>query len=408
MRLKGHSEMSERSKELSTRINELKSDIKFLNEKLSALKKEMASLKGVEEEYDEARVALQEASFSEIDLEADISLKQREINRLGIELKANIRDLEESNVEARKISLQIEEKEKLILRKEEKEQELYEKFQKFFAERSELEDRKKVLETDIIGFEHTIRSFEEKINNAKILRAQFLAQIDALKEELAAFGEIEFIKAPADQIKEKLQKTQFRLSRLGNVNMRSLDVFDKVAEQCRLIREKVESIEKEKEKIEKIITEIDRKKKKSFMSTLNSINEYFTRNFSQLSNKGEVFLELENKKEPFEGGLNILIRVSRGRYFDITSLSGGEKTLVALALIFSIQEYKPYCFYIFDEIDAALDKRNSELLAALIKKYMTSGQYIIITHNDTLISEATNLYGVSMQENISKVISLKL
>jgi chromosome segregation ATPase len=119
-------------------------------------------------------------------------------------------------------------------------------------------------------------------------------------------------------------------------------------------------------------------------------------------------LELENKKEPFEGGLNILIKVSRGRYFDITGLSGGEKTMVVLSLIFAIQEYKPYCFYIFDEIDAALDKHNSELLAALIQKYMKGGQYIIITHNDTLISEGKNLYGVSMQENISKIISLKI
>ena len=105
-----------------------------------------------------------------------------------------------------------------------------------------------------------------------------------------------------------------------------------------------------------IIAEIDKKKKKSFIITLTAVNEYFTRNFSQLSRKGHVFLELENKKDPFDGGLNILIKVSRGKYFDITSLSGGEKTLVALSLIFAIQEYRPYCFYVFDEIDAALDK----------------------------------------------------
>ena len=190
--------------------------------------------------------------------------------------------------------------------------------------------------------------------------------------------------------------------------MRALEVFDKVEEQVKIIHEKVETIEKEKEKVAKIIEEIDKKKKKSFVKTLEAVNEYFTRNFAQLSRKGSVFLELENKKDPFEGGLNILIKVSRGKYFDITSLSGGEKTLIALALIFAIQEYKPYCFYIFDEIDAALDKHNSELLAALIKKHKTTGQYIIITHNDTLISEASNIYGVSMQENISKIISLKI
>jgi len=81
---------------------------------------------------------------------------------------------------------------------------------------------------------------------------------------------------------------------------------------------------------------------------------------------------------------------------------------VALSLIFAIQEHSPYYFYILDEIDAALDKRNSERLAVLLNKYMQKGQYIIITHNDEVISKATNLFGVSMHEGISKIISLKV
>ena len=182
--------------------------------------------------------------------------------------------------------------------------------------------------------------------------------------------------------------------------------YDKVEEQCLEIEKRVETIDKEGEKIKKIIAQIDRKKKHSFIKTLESVNAYFTRNFSQLSKKGEAFLDLENKKEPFEAGLNIIIKVGKGKYFDVTSLSGGEQTIIALSLIFAIQEYKPYCFYIFDEIDAALDKHNSERLAALIKQHMTSGQYIIVTHNDALITEASLLYGVSMQEGISKILSL--
>ena len=121
-----------------------------------------------------------------------------------------------------------------------------------------------------------------------------------------------------------------------------------------------------------------------------------------------VSLELEDKKEPFNGGVNIIVKTGHGKYFDVTSLSGGEQTLVALSLIFAIQEFKPYAFYILDEIDAALDKRNSERLAELLKKYMQKGQYIVITHNDEIITNATNLYGVSMHEGISKVISLKV
>jgi chromosome segregation protein len=158
----------------------------------------------------------------------------------------------------------------------------------------------------------------------------------------------------------------------------------------------------------KIIEEIDTKKRRAFKRTLKDINDLFSRNFSQLSTKGEATLEPENKEDVFQGGLDILIRVGKGKYFDVTSLSGGEQTLIALSLIFAIQEYRPYCFYIFDEIDAALDKRNSERLASLLKKHMKAGQYLIITHNDALISEATTIYGVSMQEGISKVLSLQV
>jgi len=82
--------------------------------------------------------------------------------------------------------------------------------------------------------------------------------------------------------------------------------------------------------------------------------------------------------------------------------------MVALSLIFAIQELKPYYFYILDEIDAALDKRNSERLATLLKKYMQKGQYIIVSHNDEIITNATNLYGVSMHSGVSKIISLRV
>jgi len=153
---------------------------------------------------------------------------------------------------------------------------------------------------------------------------------------------------------------------------------------------------------------IDVKKKKTFVKTLEELNEIFSKNFSQLSSKGQVFLELENKKAPFEGGVSIIVKTGHGKYFDVKSLSGGEQTLVALSLIFAIQELKPYCFYILDEIDAALDKRNSERLGNLLRKYMQKGQYIIISHNDEIISNATNIFGVSMHDGVSKVVSLKV
>ena len=144
------------------------------------------------------------------------------------------------------------------------------------------------------------------------------------------------------------------------------------------------------------------------MKTFHAINELFSQNFSKLSSKGTAFLEIENPGDIFAGGVTIVVRLAKGKYFDVTSLSGGEQTLIALSLLFAIQEHKPYHFYIFDEIDAALDKRNSERLAALLNQYMKSGQYIIITHNDAVIMNSDVLYGVSMHDGISKILSLKV
>ena len=408
IKLRNSEEKKEQIKRITKNQTEIKEELKSTNEKIHLIRSKYENLKNIEEKYDEARLTLQEISFADMDVDTEITIKRREINRLSVELKSVTRDIEESEIELRKLKLQITEKDKDAVKKEIEEQKLYEKAQRFFDQRNELQDQQKVLETDIIGIQHTVKNLEDRINHSKIQKAQFTAQIDSLKSELSEIGEVKFLTMPTNQIKERLQKSQFRISRLGNVNLRALEVFDKVGEQVQLIQNKVEIISKEKEKIQNIIAEIDKKKKKSFITTLSVINEYFTRNFTQLSRKGQVFLELENKKEPFEGGLSIIIKVSRNKYFDVTSLSGGEKTIVALSLIFAIQEYKPYCFYVFDEIDAALDKRNSELLAVLLKKYITTGQYIVITHNDTLISEAKNLYGVSMQENISKIVSLKI
>ena len=410
VKIKNSQERKEQLKRLANQRQETEQEITQLNEKITSLRKQFESLKNIEQNYDDARLKLQELSDLDFKLDSDTEtkLKQRELNRLKIDFKTTIRETDETGQELKKINSKLQELETNLEKKQEEEQDLYEKFQKLFELKNTLQDQQKAFETDIIGMQHEIRAHEDRTNELKIRKAQIDAQLDSLKFELKDFPNQEPYNLPLQEIQERLNKAQIRISQIGNVNMRALEAYDKIEEQCLQIQEKVETIEKEKEKIQKIIAEIDKKKKKTFVKTLDEVNELFTRNFSQLSRKGEVFLDLENKQDPFEAGLNIIIKVARGKYFDITSLSGGEKTLVALSLIFAIQEYKPYCFYIFDEIDAALDKHNSERLAALIKQHMTSGQYIIVTHNDALISEATTLYGVSMQENISKTISLKI
>ncbi|MBP7708121.1 chromosome segregation protein SMC [Candidatus Pacearchaeota archaeon] len=390
----------------SKRENEMQ--LEDIMKKIESLQDKFQTMQNIEEKYDETRLKLQELSVLDVDTDTTVLMKNRELERLRMEIKTIARDSEESSTELKKIMEKLIDDEKISMKKEDEEQVLYEKFKKLFANRNELQDTQKALETNMIGLQHEIRSHEDKIGHFNIQKAQQQAQMESFKFDFKDLEGIEILSISIEQARQKVQECQLRLNDLGSINLKALEVYDQVKQACEQIEEKINMINAEKEKVKKIIEEIDKKKRKTFVRTLDSVNTLFTRNFTQLSKKGEVFLDLENKEDPFAGGLNIIVKVGKGKYFDITSLSGGEKTLVALSLIFAIQEHKPYCFYVFDEIDAALDKHNSELLAGLIKRYMLSGQYIVITHNDALISEATNLYGVSMQEGLSKVISLKV
>jgi len=404
-------------------INSKKDQIKILYEKIQNVKSELSEFEkrkksietnfdensNVEHKYELLKVELQEISLrTEENVNSEISFKQREIERTKISFKQLVRDEEDLTEELAKIRKIIKEKVELVEKKKIQEEELGKKFQKLIEERDKLQVKMRENESSVMKEQTFFYNIEQETNNTKISKAKVDAEIENLEMEMLNFPNVEIIKGNRENMSERLNVLKEDLIRIGSVNLRALEVYDEIKKEYDAINQKVEIITKEKEGILNIIHEIDIKKKKTFLRTLESLNEIFSRNFAQLSTKGEVYLELENKKEPFEAGVNIIVKTGHGKYFDVTSLSGGEQTLVALSLIFGIQELKPYHFYILDEIDAALDKRNSERLAGLLKKYMAKGQYIVITHNDEVISNATNIYGVSMQEGVSKVVSLKI
>ncbi|MCX6749689.1 MAG: chromosome segregation SMC family protein [Candidatus Pacearchaeota archaeon] len=404
-------EKKEQIKALQKKSDEIKAEISELVKKGKKLEEEIENNSGIEEKYETTRVEIQDISIrTKETMSSEVAFKERETERLKIFLKQISGNEEELAEEDSSLEETIEEKEETLEKKKIQEEQLSQKFQRLISERENFQKKIRDIELEISKKQNDIHNIESTVNELKIDKARTDAEAENLQTELAGFGEIEIIKAGKEILSERLVKSQEIFSSLGSVNLRSLEVYDSIKKEYDLIKEKAEIINKEKEGIMKIIHEIDIKKKKVFMQTLKTLNELFSRNFSQLSVKGQVYLELENPQEPFEpgAGVQITVKTGHGRYFDVKSLSGGEQTLVALSLIFAIQEYRPYYFYLVDEIDAALDKRNSERLAGLLNKYMQRGQYIVISHNDEVISRATNLYGVSMHEGISKIISLKV
>ncbi len=402
-------EKQEYLKRLVEQEKNLAHELKQLVDKRDALQQKNLDTSRIEENYMSKLHEIEEVSSrTEENLDQTLMFKEREVEKLREKLKFDKNEIHQVASDIDSFASSIAIKSSQLEAKTKEEEALAARFKKLFEERDTLQDKIQKQSFEANELNSQARQIEDQINYLKIGSAKLNAEREAAQMDLAEYGDIELIKASMAALEERHQKAQATLQSIGSINLRALEIYDQMKQEYDRVQEKVDTLLKEKEEIMKIIAEIDAKKKRTFMKTFNQMNELFGTNFSKLSTKGQAYLEIENPEDVFSGGVSIVIRMGKGKHFDVTSLSGGEQTLVALSLLFAIQEYKPYHFYIFDEIDAALDKRNSERLSALLKQYMRSGQYITITHNDALIMDATILYGVSMHEGVSKVLSLKV
>lgn len=388
----------------------VKKEVSELEARRKSLERKSEEMSKVDELYENKMLEIEEiSSRTEEDIDTTLLYKERELEKTKNIVARSKEDLGVVVNHVQELGKEIENKQKMLDKKEAKEKELNEKFQKMFNDRDATQKKYQEESIKLTEIQNEIRQIEDQVNYLKVGKAKLDGERETVEMDLAEYQGVELLQGSINVLEDKLRKAQSTLDTIGSINMRALEVYDEVKKEYDVVKEKVETLDKEKEEILKIIEEIDKKKKKVFMKTFNAINSLFKENFSRLSTKGgEAYLEFENKEDVFDGGIDIIVKLSRGKYFDVTSLSGGEQTLVALSLLFAIQEYKPYQFYILDEIDAALDKRNSERLAALLQRYMKSGQYIIVTHNDAIILDANILYGVSMHEGVSKILSLRV
>ena len=297
-----------------------------------------------------------------------------------------------------------------LKKKEEEAKEFYTKFKELFNKRSIVNDEISKKENDISNINFKSREVEIRNNTLSIKNAEINATLAGLKEEFSQYDGVQLDgEKNEDQLKYHIQRFEKMKNEIGSVNMRALEIYEEIEKEYNKLIDKKETLVREKEDVESMMAEIEGRKKDLFMKTYDSINNEFQKIFSSLSKKGEASLDLENKEDPFAEGVRIKVRITGQKFLDLRSLSGGEKTMTALAFIFAIQEHDPASFYILDEVDAALDKHNSETLSKLVKNYSDKAQYIIISHNDAVITEADNLYGISMDEHgISKVVSLKI
>ena len=408
--------------------------INLVWEKISTLNKELALVK-TEKQKLRASIAqlrnptllaelnafeenLKELNEGIIKIDSEIKIRdtqseniyKNELEKTDKIIKQLEKDEQEFNNELEQLKDEVEEKETKLQKKEDSVQDFYAKFKGLFHKRAEIDKDIQKNENTINNKQEDSRKVEIRGNTLSLKHAEVQAALAGLQQEFQQYEGVKLdLEKNEEQLKNEIRKFERMREQIGSVNMRALEIYDEVEKQYNNLLEKKEVLNKEKEDVLKMMEEIEGKKKDLFMKVFDVVNENFKKFFSMLTTKGEATLVMENEENPFEEGVRINVKITGSKFLDIRSLSGGEKTLTALAFIFAIQEDEPASFYILDEVDAALDKHNSEKFSKLIKKYSENAQYVIITHNDAVISESDTLYGVSMNEHgISQVVSLKI
>ncbi|MHA1636535.1 MAG: chromosome segregation protein SMC, partial [Candidatus Thorarchaeota archaeon] len=210
------------------------------------------------------------------------------------------------------------------------------------------------------------------------------------------------------RLEEKIRELEREQEAMGAVNLKSLEDYDVEKEKYEEIVDKKTQLELEHKEIVSFMEELEAEKTRKFRKVYNDIADNFAKVFAKLSPGGEATLMLENPEHPLMGGITVRSKPRGKDLVSLDAMSGGEKTITGLALIFAIQMHSPASFYVFDEIDAALDDVNAHNVAALISEMSKSSQFIVVSLRDTTVRKADLLVGVSNQDGISKIVSVDL
>ena len=232
-------------------------------------------------------------------------------------------------------------------------------------------------------------SYEITLSDASSLRDENMNDLSAMKKEIAS-------------VKEQIKK-------LGDVNVNAIEEYKEVMERYTFLKTQHDDLVNAKETLEGIIKELDEAMRKQFAESFKDIEAEFDKVFKELFGGGKGTLELIEDEDVLEAGIRIIAQPPGKKLQNMMQLSGGEKALTAIALLFAIQNLKPSPFCLLDEIEAALDESNVDRFAKYLHKLTAHTQFIVITHRRGTMEKADRLYGITMQEKgVSALVSVNL
>ncbi len=408
-------------KELQKIIGELEKEEKSLSSKIESKTIERNSIRSKSKElkFGKKKRELDELESKISTLESKISVEgstlenslQRDKKDIARVLISLAKEREEFVVQIKSEEDNAKKNRTLLTAKEKEEKEVFGKLQKLFSEKSKLSEQIKNRNKQYMDIRESLLGEDEEKNALTISNAKIDAELSAAKEDLEPIKNVKILAhiKTIQEAKKRQSELRKNLDGMGNVNMRALEIYDGAKKEFEKLQWRVNKLDEEKSSIGELLDRIESEKIGAFMETFTKVNEHFSKTFKRVTENMIAKLSLENEQSPFEGGLRVEITGLNKEKKSVFSLSGGEKTLTALSFIFAIQSFDPAPFYLLDEIDAALDKVNSEKVAELLNVYSKHSQVVLITHNDAIMNAADNIYGVyKTKEGSSGITSLRV
>lgn len=402
-----------------------KLELEEMEAKVSSLRAEATNLQELLDSksviFNEQNVVFHQKQNTINSYQQEISYKKEAYENTKLRIERNREDLESTTQNLNElVKKSTENDDELVGMYEEKEslEAGVNEAEKFYYEGRALidEEEKNLRETQRQreGIDHALMEWQNKLNEAKM-------GLNSVKDRLSVEFNINLEKISDDQVepykkyseedlRNKVEKLRNRIENMGPINPMAMEAFDEIQERHTFISEQKEDLLKAKESLLATISEIDEVARETFMEAFTQIKHNFIEVFRTLfTEEDDCDLTLSDPDNPLESAIEIIAKPKGKRPLTINQLSGGEKTLTATSLLFSIYLLKPAPFCIFDEVDAPLDDANIDKFNDIIRKFSKDSQFIIVTHNKRSMSSTDVIYGVTMQEpGVSKVVPVDL
>lgn len=371
----------------------------------------------VQEELTQLKISLAQIQEKEKTFE----LRQQQLEQTKQDLERTLVQHRQEIDEAVKRG---EEAAKVILKLEGDLDSLHERKEGFGSElevaskqRQEAADRIHEKESELAQARSSLTESQEKVHRLQITLTEEKLHIDNLVAKAAEEYHVDLtaneIEIPEeinwDELAEKVLQLRSRIESMGPVNLIAIEELEEAEERHQFLEKQHNDLIDSKKQLLDAIDKINTTMTEKFVETFEQVRENFKETFTKLFNggKGDILI-MEDNPDVLEAGIDIVARPPGKKLTSVSLMSGGERALTAVALLFALFKVKPSPFCVLDEIDAPLDESNIKRFVDMVKEYLVLSQFIVVTHNKRTISASDAMYGITMEESgVSKVVSVK-